>query len=39
MKTRDFYLNHFIKKHHLKDVTWLSQDASNRRYARVQRKG
>lgn len=35
MKTRNFYLNAFIKKHHLEDIMWLSQDASTRRYARV----
>lgn len=37
-KTRDFYLNAFIKKHHLKDVAWLDSDASERRYARVHRR-
>ena len=37
MKSRDFYLNTFIKKYHLKDLTWLSQDASERCYARVKR--
>ncbi|MBQ3696100.1 MAG: phosphotransferase [Alphaproteobacteria bacterium] len=39
MKTRDYYLKHFIKKHHLDNVTWLSSDASTRRYARVFKKG
>ena len=38
MKTRDFYLNAFIKKHHLQDVVWLTSDASSRRYARGRRK-
>lgn len=35
MKDRTFYLNRFIKRHHLENVTWLSSDASSRRYARV----
>ena len=39
MADRESYLVAFIKKHHLKDVTWLSQDASTRRYARVNKKG
>lgn len=38
MSTRDTYLNAFIKKHNLKDINWLSQDASKRRYARVQKR-
>lgn len=38
MKTRQDYLEAFIKKHHLKEIEWLSQDASNRRYARVKKK-
>ena len=37
MKTRDFYLNRFIQKNHLKDIVWLSSDASARRYARVKK--
>ena len=39
MKSREFYLEHFIKKNHLKDVTWLSSDASTRRYARTSKNG
>ncbi len=38
MKTRKEALDKFIKKHHLKDVQWLTSDASTRRYARVQKK-
>ena len=37
MKDRSFYLNSFVQKHHLKELTWLSSDASNRRYARVKK--
>lgn len=38
MKNRAFYLDSFIRKHHLQIVTWLSSDASSRRYARVKKK-
>ncbi|MBQ4471679.1 MAG: phosphotransferase [Alphaproteobacteria bacterium] len=38
MKTRNFYLENFIKKHHLTQITWLFPDASTRRYARVTKK-
>ena len=38
MATRQDFINHFIKKHHLQDIEWLATDASTRRYARVCKK-
>jgi aminoglycoside/choline kinase family phosphotransferase len=38
MKDRNFYLNCFLKKHHISQIQWLSGDASTRRYARVTKK-
>ena len=41
MKSRDFYLERFLRHHHLNlnDLIWLSGDASKRRYARLNKKG
>ncbi len=38
MATRQDFINHFIKKHHLQNIEWLATDASTRRYARVCKK-